>query len=146
MSLIFFLSVSINICATSSSLKNWFLRLECIVKTRYVVTKCAGNVFLILLGVALVRVWWHVDRCGVKDSNSAYTINGTRIDILRFLKDIFDPSSGSSIFIASCDLQFSWWDANDFSELKVLRHLIHICLTRPCFDVCKDNRLLISLI
>ena len=63
-----------------------------------------------------------------------------------FLKDIFDPSSGSSIFIASHDLQYSWWDANDFSELKVLRHLKHTCLTWPCFDVCTDNSLLISLI
>ena len=36
---------------------NWLLRLECIVKTLYVVTKSAGDVFLILLGVALLRVW-----------------------------------------------------------------------------------------
>ena len=36
---------------------NSFLRIECIVKTLYVVTKSAGDVLLILLGVALVRVW-----------------------------------------------------------------------------------------
>ena len=35
---------------------------------------------------------------------------------------------------------------NDFSELKVLRHLKHTCLTWPCFDVCNDNNLLIYLI
>ena len=63
-----------------------------------------------------------------------------------FWKDIFDPSSGSSILIASYDLQYSWWDANDFSELKVLRHLKHTCQTCSYYDVCKDNSLLISLI
>ena len=36
---------------------NWFLRIECIVKTLYVVTKSAEDVFLIPFGVALVRVW-----------------------------------------------------------------------------------------
>ena len=36
---------------------NSLLRIECIVKTLYVVTKFAGDVFLILPGVALVRVW-----------------------------------------------------------------------------------------
>ena len=124
---------------------NWFLRMECVVKTLYVVGKCTGDVFLILLGVALVRgrlactavqhVHANMYSCGVKDSKAVYTINGTRIDLLWFLKDIFDPSSGSSIFIASCDLQYSWWEANDFSELKVLRHLKHTCQTWTCFDV-----------
>ena len=123
---------------------NWFLRIECIVKTFYVVKKSSGDVFLILISVALSECSWHVDSCGVKDSKSAYTINGTRVDLLWVLKDIFHPSLGSSIFIASCDLQYSWWDANDFSELKVLRHPKHTCLTWPCFDVCKDDSLLIS--
>ena len=36
---------------------NRFLRIECIVKALYVVTKSAGGVFLIPFGVALVRVW-----------------------------------------------------------------------------------------
>ena len=36
---------------------NWLLRIACIVKTLYVVTKSAGDVFLILLGLALLRVW-----------------------------------------------------------------------------------------
>ena len=36
---------------------NWLLRIECIVKTLYVVTKSAGVVFLMLLGVALRRIW-----------------------------------------------------------------------------------------
>ena len=123
---------------------NWLLRIECIVKTLYVVTKSAGDVFQILLSVALLRVW--LAYCGVKDSKSAYTINVTRIDLVWFLKDIFDPFSGSSILIASYDLQYSWWDANDFSELNVLKHLNDTYLTYPCFDVCKDNSLLISLI
>ena len=30
---------------------------ECVIKTLYVLTKSAGGVFLILLGVALVRIW-----------------------------------------------------------------------------------------
>ena len=107
---------------------NWVMRIECIVKTLYVVTKFTEDVFLILLGVALVRVWLTCWQRGVKDSQSAYTINGTRIELLWFLKDIFDPSSGSSIFIASCYLKYSWWDANDLSELKVLRHPKHTCL------------------
>ena len=36
---------------------NWFLWIECIVKTLYVISKSAGGVFLIPFGVALVRVW-----------------------------------------------------------------------------------------
>ena len=36
---------------------NWLLTIECIVKTLYVVTKFAGRVFLILIGVSLLRVW-----------------------------------------------------------------------------------------
>ena len=36
---------------------NWLLRIECIVITLYVVSKSARDVFLIVLGVALVRVW-----------------------------------------------------------------------------------------
>ena len=36
---------------------NWILRIECIVKTLYVVTKATGDVCLLLLGVAVVRVW-----------------------------------------------------------------------------------------
>ena len=151
MSLIFCSSVSINICATSSSLKffyksNWFLRIECIVKTLYVITKSTVGGFLILLGIALVRVWLACWRLWCEEFKIRIYNNWTRIDLLWFLKDIFDPSSGSSIFIASYDLQYSWWEANDFSELKVLRHLKHTCLTWPCFDVCKDNSLLISLI
>ena len=57
-----FSSVSINICATSSSL-NCFTKVtggweESVTsKTLYVVTKSAGDVFLILLGVALLMVW-----------------------------------------------------------------------------------------
>ena len=50
---------------------NWLLGIECIVKTLYVVTKSAGDVFLILLGVALVRVWlacWQLWREGFKIS------------------------------------------------------------------------------
>ena len=50
------------------------------------------------------RFGWHVDTCVVKDSKSAY---GTRVDLLRFLKDIFELTSKSSIFIASYDSQFS---------------------------------------
>ena len=36
---------------------NWWLWIECVVKTLYVVTQSAGGVFLISFGVALVRVW-----------------------------------------------------------------------------------------
>ena len=36
---------------------NWFLRIECVIKILYVVTKSAWGVFLIPFGVALVRVW-----------------------------------------------------------------------------------------
>ena len=36
---------------------NWFLRIECIVKTLYVITKSIGDMFLILPCVALVRDW-----------------------------------------------------------------------------------------
>ena len=36
---------------------NWLLRIECVVKTLYVVTKSAG-VFLIPFGVDLGRVWF----------------------------------------------------------------------------------------
>ena len=36
---------------------NWFLRIECVIKTLYVVTKSAGGVFLIPFGIVLVRVW-----------------------------------------------------------------------------------------
>ena len=36
---------------------NWFLWIECIVKTFYVVTKSAGGMFLIPFDVALIRVW-----------------------------------------------------------------------------------------
>ena len=36
---------------------NWFLRIGCVIKTLYAVTKSAGGVFLIPFGVALVRVW-----------------------------------------------------------------------------------------
>ena len=35
----------------------WLLRSECIIKTLYVVTKSAGDVILILIGVALLGVW-----------------------------------------------------------------------------------------
>ena len=151
MSLIFFSSVSINICATSSSSfsftkNNWFLWIECIVKTFYVITKSAGGVFLIPFGVAFVRVWltcWQLWCEGFKiyiyyKWNPHWSI----VILRRYFRSLF----WSSIFIASCDLQYSWWDANDFSELKVLRHLKHTCLTWPCFDVCKDNSFLISLI
>ena len=65
---------------------NWFLRIECVIKTLYVVTKSAGGVFLIPYGVALVRVWltcWQLWREG---SKSAYTINWIRIDLSWFLK------------------------------------------------------------
>ena len=43
---------------TFQMLISWklFLRIECVVKTLYVVTKSAGGVFLIPFGVALVRV------------------------------------------------------------------------------------------
>ena len=83
----FLTSVSINICATPSSLKslntsNWLLIIESVVKTLHVVTQSAGDVFLTLLVVALLIVWLHVDSCGVKDSKSAYTINAARIDLL----------------------------------------------------------------
>ena len=60
-------------------------------------------------------------------------------------KYIFVPPLGSSILMAWCDIQYSWWDANDLSEEKVIRHLKHTCLTWPSFDVCKDNSLLIYL-
>ena len=36
---------------------NWLLRIECIVKTFYVVPKSTGDMFLILLSVTVVRVW-----------------------------------------------------------------------------------------
>ena len=36
---------------------NWFSRIECVVKKLYVVTKSAGDVFLIPFGVALVMFW-----------------------------------------------------------------------------------------
>ena len=48
---------------------NWFLIIECIIKTLYVVTKSAGDVFLLPLGVALVRVWltcWQLWCAGFK--------------------------------------------------------------------------------
>ena len=41
----------------NSFTKLTFYIIECIVKTLYVVTKSAGDVVLILLGVALLRVW-----------------------------------------------------------------------------------------
>ena len=50
---------------------NRFLRIECIVKTLYVVAKSAGGVFLIPFGVAVVRVWltcWQLWREGFKIS------------------------------------------------------------------------------
>ena len=50
---------------------NGLLRIECIVKTLYVVTKSAEVVFLILFGVALLRVWlacWQLWREGFKIS------------------------------------------------------------------------------
>ena len=34
----------------------WLLRIECIIKTLYVVTKSTGDVFLILISVALLRI------------------------------------------------------------------------------------------
>ena len=102
------------------------LSIECVVKTIEVVTKSAEDVFLIVLGVALLRVWLACRQLGVKDSKSAYTINGTCIDLSWSLKYTFVPSLGSSILIASCDLQYSWWDANDISVWKVLRHLKHV--------------------
>ena len=37
--------------------QKWFLRIECILKTLYVVTKSAGDVFLIQFSVDLVRGW-----------------------------------------------------------------------------------------
>ena len=49
--------------------RNWFLRIESIVKTLYVATKSTESVFLIILGVALVRVWlacWQLWREGFK--------------------------------------------------------------------------------
>ena len=147
----FFSSVSINIFCNIVVVKffyksNWLLRIECIVKTLYVVTKFTGFVFLILICVALLRIWlayWQLWCKGIKIS--IYN-KWAHIDLLWFLKDIFDPFSGSSFLIASNDLQYSWWDANDFSELKVLRHLKHTRLTGPCLNVCKDNSILISLI
>ena len=60
---------------------NWLLRKECIVKT-LCVNKIRWDVFLILLVQLFSGFGWHVDSCGVKDSKSAYTINGTRIDVL----------------------------------------------------------------
>ena len=36
---------------------NWFLRIECIIKTHYVVTKSAGDVLLILIGIAFLEIW-----------------------------------------------------------------------------------------
>ena len=59
----FFSSASINIYANIIIVKffcksNWLLRIKCIVKTLYVVTKCAGNVFLTLLGAAILETWW----------------------------------------------------------------------------------------
>ena len=52
---------------------NWMIRIECIVKALYMVTKYIGDVFLILLGVTVSGFGWHVDSCGAKDSKSAYT-------------------------------------------------------------------------
>ena len=46
---------------------NWFLRIESVIKTLYLVTKSAGGVFLIPFAVALVRVWltcWQLWREG----------------------------------------------------------------------------------
>ena len=36
---------------------NWLLRIECVIKTLYLVTKSARDVFLIQLGIAILRVW-----------------------------------------------------------------------------------------
>ena len=152
MSLIFFSSVSINICATSSSSYSftkckWFLRIECIIKTLYEVTKFAADVFLILLGVALVRVWlacWQLWCEGLKICiyykwNPHWSI----VILKRYFRFLFGKFNFYSCFRW---FKYSWWDANDFSVLKVLRHLKHTCLTWLFFYVCKDNSLLISLI
>ena len=133
MSLMFFSSVSINICATSSSFiffykSNWFLRIECDIKTLYVVTKSAGGVFLIPFCVAIIRVWlacWQLWCEGCKIS--IYNKWDSHWPIVIF-KRYFRSFSGSLILIASCDLQYSWWDANDLLVLKVLRHIKHTCL------------------
>ena len=52
---------------------NWLLRIECIVKTLYVVTKSAGNLFLILIGVAsqslvgmLIVVVWRIQNLPIQ--------------------------------------------------------------------------------
>ena len=110
---------------------NWLLRIECVIKTLYVVTKSAGDMSLILL---VAEFGWHVDS-SMNDSKLAHTINGTRTDLLWFLKDIFDSSSGSSNCIASYDLQYSWWDASDSFELKVFRHRNHTYLALACLIV-----------
>ena len=104
--------MSLNICAHHR--REILLQKELVLENRVYhqntlcVTKSAWGVFLILIGVALLRVSWYLDSCGVKDSKAAYTISGTRIDLLSFLKDMFDSSSGSSILIALYDLQYSW--------------------------------------
>ena len=134
MSLMFFSNVSINICSSSSSLQsNWLLRIECVIKTLYAVTKSAGMCFWYCLVYLFSGSFWHIDSSGVKDSNSAYTINGICTDLL-FLKDIFDPSSGSSIFIASYELQYAMlWDASHSFQLKILKHRKHTYLAWPFF-------------
>ena len=60
-------------------------------------------------------------------------------------KRYFRSLLGKFILIVSYELQYSWWDTNDFSELKVLRHLKHTYLAWPCFDVFKYYSLLISV-
>ena len=101
---------------------NRFLRIVCIIKTLYVVTKSAWGVFLIPLGVAVIRVWltcWQLWCEGFKICicykwNPQWSIVIFKTNF-RFLFRKFN-------LIPSCDLQYSWWDTNDFSVLKVLRH------------------------
>ena len=116
---------------------NWLLRIECIVKTLYVVTKSAKDVFLILNGVALFRVWlacWRLWRKGFKIRvYNKWDLHWSIVIFKRYFSSFFGKFN-----LYSC----VWFtilmvDANDFSELKVLRHRKNTCLTCPCFDVCK---------
>ena len=114
---------------------NWLLRIECIVKTLYVVTKSAGVVFLILLDVALIRVClacWQLWCEGFKIS--LYNKWDSHWPIVLFKRDFrslfgkfnFDSFVWFTILMITC-----WW----FLGNESIKTSNHTCLTCPCFDV-----------
>ena len=129
MSLIFFSSVSIYICEKSSSLCSFTKRLVHENRVCHQNTLCGKK---IRWGWVSDTVW--CSSCqGLVDNLTAVAwriqnqhiyLNGTRIDLSWCLKYIFVPSLGSSILIASCDIQYSWWNGNEAEMILGRNHLI----------------------